>query len=303
TSLTVDLRHAPSERAEPLKTKGAVQFAQDEEETLHQALKASLDGMTGACSRLRGEDVVSVIENGELTVLGFAPPLSAVEKQKEIAASLKRSSEIASAIMTMEAVDEEMQERSAREEETRDTELQQRLADKEMEILSLRQALQEEQEARSAAEAKMREARSTLRVRDELLRSKNEELSNLHIELHSVAREHCSLQLRFRRLEESRQEDVTDTSSELLFLRRQCKLLEEMNQQLRDQHHAASAKPVLLHKEEREVPTEPVVPAEPVARDASKESTMSTKEEGRIGSHGSPGPLPSISRAAVRAMS
>mmetsp|Transcript_107307 Transcript_107307/g.256221 ORF Transcript_107307/g.256221 Transcript_107307/m.256221 type:complete len:368 (-) Transcript_107307:95-1198(-) len=299
TSLTVDLRRASRDSRETLKTDSSTSLPDDEEHqgqrgealpALHEALQASLDGMAGACSRLRGEDVVSVIENGELTVLGFAPSVTALHMQQEIAASLKRSSELANEILT--EAEDDWQE-SASQEQTRAAKAEKRLADKDREILSLREALHAERDARSCAEAKLNELRNTLQSRDEMLHVKNEELSKLHMELHSLAREHCALQLRCRQSEESRHEGVADASSELSFLRRQCKLLQEMNQQLRDQSKTLFATPMQLQVAEDEVP------AEPISRDASKEST----KDGRIGSHGSPGPLPSISRAAVRAMS
>ena len=80
------------------------------------------------------------------------------------------------------------------------------------------------------------------------------------MELHSVAREHCSLQLRFRRLEESRpltveiytksfetwwvcrQEGAADASSELLFLRRQSRLLEAAGFSVLQQRSVAKKK-------------------------------------------------------------
>eukprot|EP00439_Symbiodinium_sp_Y106_P057746 s1476_g8.t1 len=196
------------------------------------AAEASLDGMAGACSRLRGEDVVSVIENGELTVLGFAPSVTALDMQKEIAASLKRSSELANEILT-EAVEDDAVQESASHEQTRVAKAEKRLVDKDKEVMSLRDALHAERNARSSAEAKLNELHNTLQSRDEMLHVKNEELSKLHMELHILAREHCALQLRCRQSEESRHEGVADASSELSFLRRQCRLLQEMNQQLR----------------------------------------------------------------------
>lgn len=287
----MDLRRASRDSRETLKTDSSTSLPDDEEHqgqrgealpALHEALQASLDGMAGACSRLRGEDVVSV--------LGFAPSVTALHMQQEIAASLKRSSELANEILT--EAEDDWQE-SASQEQTRAAKAEKRLADKDREILSLREALHAERDARNCAEAKLNELRNTLQSRDEMLHVKNEELSKLHMELHSLAREHCALQLRCRQSEESRHEGVADASSELSFLRRQCKLLQEMNQQLRDQSKTLFATPMQLQVAEDEVP------AEPISRDASKEST----KDGRIGSHGSPGPLPSISRAAVRAMS
>ena len=79
-----------------------------------------------------------------------------------------------------------------------------------------------------------------------VLFARREELSKLHMELHILAREHCALQLRCRQSEESRRvslavglkvfqglaippsrhEGVADASSELSFLRRQCRLLQ-----------------------------------------------------------------------------
>lgn len=293
----MDLRRASRDSRETLKTDSSTFWPDDEERqragealpALHEALQASLDGMAGACSRLRGEDVVSVIENGELTVLGFAPSVTALDMQKEIAASLKRSSELANEILT-EAVEDDAVQESASHEQTRVAKAEKRLVDKDKEVMSLRDALHAERNARSSAEAKLNELRNTLQSRDEMLHVKNEELSKLHMELQILAREHCALQLRCRQSEESRHEGVADASSELSFLRRQCRLLQEMNQQLRDQ-----SKTVF----DTQLQAEDEVPAEPISRDASKEST----KDGRIGSHGSPGPLPSISRAAVRAMS
>eukprot|EP00931_Biecheleriopsis_adriatica_P000532 TRINITY_DN100588_c0_g1_i1.p1 TRINITY_DN100588_c0_g1~~TRINITY_DN100588_c0_g1_i1.p1 ORF type:complete len:302 (+),score=78.69 TRINITY_DN100588_c0_g1_i1:60-965(+) len=43
------------------------------EDELHAVLKEQLDSLAGTCSRLRGDEVVSVVEDGRVEVLGFGP--------------------------------------------------------------------------------------------------------------------------------------------------------------------------------------------------------------------------------------
>eukprot|EP00438_Fugacium_kawagutii_P030580 Skav232835 [mRNA] locus=scaffold2600:288497:293646:+ [translate_table: standard] len=76
---SVDLREL-----EPKTLEDHAPSAGDEastDQTLHDALQESLDSMTGACTRLRGDDMVSVIEDGEMTVLAFAPPMRLEEQE------------------------------------------------------------------------------------------------------------------------------------------------------------------------------------------------------------------------------
>lgn len=267
---------------EPKESPGDVSSVSTdfEDQTLHDALQESLDSMAGACSRLRGDDMVSVIEDGEMTVLAFAPP--ARFEEQEIVKSFRRSEQLAAEILTMG----ESEQVNSRPELYSDRlcEVQQQLIDKDMEIHSLRRQLQDARHAAAATQAKLCRAQATLKVRDEMIKAKNQDISDLHLELHTAARE-VAMQTR-RQQERPRSDD--SNAVELDFLRRQCKLLEEMNQQLRrDQWQAASASsgpdPI------EEMPSEPIARAENRAEKAEKEPEVNS------------GPLPSISRAAAKA--
>lgn len=249
-----------------------------EDQTLHDALQESLDSMTGACSRLRGDDMVSVIEEGEMTVLAFAPP--ARFEEQEIVKSFRRSELLAAEILTMG----EPEQVNSRPELYSDRlcEVQQQLIDKDMEIHSLRRQLHDARHAAAASQAKLCRVQATLKVRDEMIKAKNQDISEMHLELHSAAREVAMA----RRHHERPQ---SDNLAELDFLRRQCKLLEEMNQQLRrDQWQAASASSASSGPDPiEEMPSEPIASRAP--EKAEKEPEVNS------------GPLPSISRAAAKA--
>lgn len=266
---------------EPKESPGDVSSVSTdfEDQTLHDALQESLDSMTGACSRLRGDDMVSVIEDGEMTVLAFAPP--ARFEEQEIVKSFRRSEQLAAEILTM-GNPEQVNSRPELYSD-RLCEVQQQLIDKDMEIHSLRRQLQDARQAAAASQAKLCRVQATLKVRDEMIKVKNQDISDLHLELHSAARE---VAMQTRRQHERPRSDDSNMAVELDFLRRQCKLLEEMNHQLRrDQWQAASASSGPDPIEE--------MPSEPIASRAPEK----TEKEPEINS----GPLPSISRAAAKA--
>lgn len=246
--------------------------------TLHDALQESLDSMTGACSRLRGDDMISVIEDGEMTVLAFAPPRRFEEQ--EIARSLKRSENLAADILAM---DDKVP--YSGDSTNRVQTLERQLLEKDLELVALRRDLHEARQAAASAKAKLCRAQSTLRIRDEMLKAKNEDISELHMELHAAARQVASFS-RNRRPERPEDENL----KELSFLRRQCKLLEEMNQELRQDQEPH---PVTSGSGSRGSSPQYTqdIPSEPVASKAPEKDKEANS-----------GPLPSISRAAVRAM-
>jgi len=276
---SVDLRDLESNTAGDVSSNvGSTDF---EDQTLHDALQESLDSMAGACSRLRGEDMLSVIEDGEMTVLAFAPPQ---RFDQEIVNSFQRSEKLAAEILRM-SPEEAMGSRSELSG-NRLQEAEQLLIEKDMELNSLRRALDDARSATATAQAKLCRAQATLKVRDEMIKAKNQEISDMHIELHTAAREAAALQLRCRRVEDRPNDDGRSTV-ELDFLRRQCKLLEEMNLQLRrDQWQAAASGSSGNVEPMEEIPSEPIVP------------TKGREKEQEVNN----GPLPSISRAAAKAV-
>eukprot|EP00913_Durusdinium_trenchii_P018139 g17043.t1 len=147
-------------------------------------LPGSLDSMTGACSRLRGDDMISVIEDGEMTVLAFAPPRRFEEQALGASQimckplSLKRSENLAADILAM---DDKVP--YSGDSTNRVQTLERQLLEKDLNVRF----------------------------------GHSQDISELHMELHAAARQVASFS-RNRRPERPEDENL----KELSFLRRQC---------------------------------------------------------------------------------